>query len=169
MSDAMASDNGTFYVGVYENERFPGSFNISITGVRKEVSLRLNLESLNVLWVSLRDIYHSDFVRNIRRSKAQLLNAQITLIHSEIDGAQELVSALMEIPEVSVAVQQLQKPEAAAALTESPVETQERQDPHRHYLQFPRSGDRSSRRRRSRYLKSRCRGSRRERLLPTRR
>lgn len=99
-SELVASDNGVYYVSLFEDRRLPGVLNVVITGVRKEVSLSIDRDSKAFLGVKVRSLRHSDFVVAANRSST-LFEAEITLTRSFSDDAESLVAALFEIPSIA--------------------------------------------------------------------
>jgi serine/threonine protein kinase len=99
-SELLASDNGVYYVSLFEDRRLPGVLNLVITGVRKEVSLSIDRETKSFLGVKVRPLRHSDFVVAANRSST-LFESEITLTRSFSDDAASLVSALFEIPSIA--------------------------------------------------------------------
>ena len=50
----MVGDNGVYHVGVFEDKNRPGIGRLTIGGVRKQLILSIDLESLSVVWVGSR-------------------------------------------------------------------------------------------------------------------
>src|SRR6202043_3707855 len=105
-TELLASDNGIYYVSLFEDRRLPGVLSVVITGVRKEVSLSIDRETKLFLGVKVRPLRHSDFVVAAKRS-ATLFEAEITLSRSFADEAELLVAALFEIPSIAEAYEEV--------------------------------------------------------------
>jgi serine/threonine protein kinase len=105
-TETLASDNGIYYVSLFEDRRLPDVLSVVITGVRKEISLSIDRENKTFLGVKARPLRHSDFVLAANRSSTQL-EAEITLARSYTDDAESLVSALFEIPSIAEAYEEV--------------------------------------------------------------
>jgi len=140
----MASDNGNFYVGVYENERFSGKYqNISITASERRCpsgSISKASTFCGFTYAPISTTVSS--WRNMRRIKGPKLQKRADHIDPlEIGrGLSNWFGPNGDTGSECVPVQAATEARGSCRFNRIAVETQSRQDRHRHYLQFPRSG-----------------------------
>jgi len=120
----IVSDNGTYYVVIFADRNRENVGKLTVVGVRKQLTISIDMTTLSPTWITVRDIQHSRFVTHARNSVYQL-KASIRLLPGGIDKLADFVQALFAIPTISDAFQDFEGAEPApvrAALdTESKV------------------------------------------------
>jgi serine/threonine protein kinase len=102
----MASDNGSYYVGVFPDRRRPELIDIAVSGVRSQLLISIDPQTHSVKWLRFKEIQHSQFVIAATRAITKL-EAEIHIAPTNIDGAHELVEKLLSIPSIFEAVEEL--------------------------------------------------------------
>ena len=146
----MASDNGSYYVGVFPDRRRRELIDIAVSGVRSQLLISIDPQTHSVKWLRFKEIQHSQFVIAATRAITKL-EAEIHIAPTNIDGAHELVEKLLSIPSIFEAVEELVGSRAP--------QTQEAKAPRPspfHKLRI--SGMPSSKRRNQRYLRRKYQG-----------
>lgn len=106
----LAGDNGTFHVGVsQENVRNPErqpNIVVSLAGVRKRLLIMLRPTTLDFVSQRIHEMPHSQFVRMASQAVATL-DADVQLEPAPADDASELLNALQAVPDVRATVDQV--------------------------------------------------------------
>lgn len=102
---SLASDNGSYHVGVYQDRRRADLVQFAISGVRSQLLIAVDPETLGVKWINLKDIQHSHFVIATTRAITKL-EAEIQITPSNVDRVHELIERLVQIPSVTEALQE---------------------------------------------------------------
>jgi serine/threonine protein kinase len=106
----LVGDNGIYHVGVFEDKNRPGIGRVTVSGVRKQLILSIDIKSLSPVWIGVRDLPHSKFVFSAQKA-IHSLKCSLRLVPG-IDKVSEFVDMLLAIPAIW---------EALAELTESDV------------------------------------------------
>lgn len=103
----LNGDNGQFHIGVAierpRNGQKSSHVEISVSGVRQRLLVFLKPETLEFRSLRLREMPHSQFVYTANKACAKL-QADIQFLPASADNADDLLKALLALPEVSSAV-----------------------------------------------------------------
>jgi len=105
----MVADNGAYHVGVFEDKNRPGIGRVTISGIRKQLILSIDLKSLSPVWVGVRDLQHSKFVFSAQKA-IHSLKCSLRLVPG-LDKLSEFVDMLLAIPAVWEAFEGLAEPD----------------------------------------------------------
>jgi serine/threonine protein kinase/DNA polymerase III delta prime subunit len=107
---AFAGDNGHFYIEVSTRrleKQAPRDIAVNVSGIRKTLTLHLNIENLELLRIKSRDISHSQFVRMAQYATARM-KCEIEFHPAPTNDANDLLKALLDIPEIYQAIKEEQ-------------------------------------------------------------
>jgi Nuclease-related domain len=103
---SVISDNGFYHVGVFPDRKRPDLVNIAVSGVRSQIVIALEAHTLGIRWVNVKEIQHSQFVMSATKAITKF-SADLRVMPSGTDRAQELVESLLSIPTIFGAVKTL--------------------------------------------------------------
>ena len=118
----IPSDNGFYYVGVFQDRKRSNVIHLTVSGVRSQLDISVDSDTLSVNRASLKDLQHSQFLQAANRSVTKF-SAQIHILPSNLDGAQDLVQRLFAVPSVIEELDNLLGLHRPQAVTAVPGET----------------------------------------------
>lgn len=109
-AETLAADNGSFHIGVFLDPRREDTVTLSVLGVRCQIIISLPLPTLQPARVTSRRVEHSEFVWLSRKAATVLSGVKIEVRPGPVDSAPDLISRLLDLPEVSAYIRDLRFP-----------------------------------------------------------